>query len=52
MSEVKHYVITDGDGEPIPGERYEDDARALDARARLMAEHPDGDGVTVDVLRP
>lgn len=51
-SKITHYVLTDGDGEPIPGERYEDDGHAIDARARLMAEHPDGDDVTVEVLTP
>ena len=49
-TEIEYYVLTDADGQEIPGERYEDDDRALDARARLMAEHPDGDGVTVEVL--
>lgn len=51
-SEIEHYVLTDGDGDPIPGERYEDDSRAIDARARLMSDHPDGDKVTVEVLSP
>lgn len=50
MSEVKRYVLTDGDGEEIDGECYDDPDRAIDARARLMAEHPDGDAVTVEVL--
>lgn len=47
---LEHYVLTDGDGSPIEGERYSDSDRAIDARARLMAEHPDGDAVTVEVL--
>ena len=47
---IERYVLTDGDGEAIPGEEYENDEHALDARARLMAEHPDGESVTVEVL--
>jgi len=42
------YVLTDGDGEPIPGESYSDCEQAIDARARLMADHEDGDKVTVE----
>lgn len=42
------YVLTDADGDPIPGEYYSDPERAIDARARLMADHEDGDEVTVE----
>lgn len=49
---IEHYILTDDDGNPIPDERYKDDSRAIDARARLMTEHPDGDNVTVEVLTP
>ena len=49
-TEIKRYVLTDADGEPIPGEEFSDHVHALDARARLMAEHSDGDKVTVEVL--
>lgn len=50
MSDTDRYVLTDADGQPIDGEYYDDPERAIDARARLMAEHPDGDNVTVDVV--
>jgi hypothetical protein len=46
--ENSRYVLTDAGGDPIPGERYEDADRAIDARARLMANHEDGDDVTVE----
>ena len=46
--EYEEYVLTDADGHTIAGERYRDADRAIDARARLMAEHPDGDEVTVE----
>ncbi len=42
------YRVEDSDGETLPGGEYEDPNRALDRRAREMAEHPDGDGVTVE----
>jgi len=42
------YVLTDGDGEVIEGEVYDDPDAAVDARASQMAEHPDGDAVTVE----
>lgn len=42
------YVLTDADGEVIDGERYDDPDAAVDARAQQMAEHPDGDAVTVE----
>lgn len=42
------YVLTDADGDVIPGEIYQDSERAVDSRARLMAEHEDGDAVTVE----
>lgn len=42
------YHLTDGDGCAIPGEAYTDEEDAVDARARLMASHPDGDDVTVE----
>ena len=44
----EEYVITDADGRTIRGHRYSDPDKAIDARARLMAEHPDGDEVTVE----
>ena len=37
------YHLTDGDGCAIPGEAYRSEEAAVDARARLMASHPDGD---------
>lgn len=42
------YILTDADGEPIPGQVFDDPDRAIDARAILMAEHEDGDAVTVE----
>ena len=42
------YHLTDGDGCAIPGEAYRSEEAAVDARARLMASHPDGDKVTVE----
>ena len=42
------YAVTDADGNTIDGEVYEDPGHAIDARARLMADHPDGDRVTVE----
>lgn len=44
----RKYHLTDADGETIDGETYDDPNRALDARARLMAEHEDGDEVTIE----
>ena len=44
----EEYVLTDADGHTIKGHRYHDPDKAVDARARLMAEHPDGDEVTVE----
>lgn len=35
------YVLTDGDDEPISDETYTDADRAIDARARLVAERDD-----------
>lgn len=43
------YVLTDAEDEPIEGERYPDETQALDARAQLMANHDDGDAVTIEV---
>lgn len=43
----RRYALTDADGDVIPGEEYHDEDAALDARAVLMSQHPDGDQVTV-----
>lgn len=45
---MTEYVLTDANGDPIPGETYDDPDRSIDARAYLMAEHDDGDAVTVE----
>jgi len=41
------YILTDAADEPIEGEEYDTPGAAIDARARLMATHMDGDDVTV-----
>lgn len=48
MALDRSYVLMDADDEPIDGERHDDADSALDARARLMATHEDGDAVTVE----
>ena len=48
---IQQYVLTDANDEPITGEQYDDPERAINARARLMAEHPDSDMVTVAEVR-
>jgi len=48
MATDRSYVLMDAGGEPIEDESYDDPDSALDARARLMAEHEDGDAVTVE----
>lgn len=48
MALDRTYVLMDADGEPIDGESYDDPDSALDARAQLMADHEDGDAVTVE----
>jgi|AntDeeMinimDraft_6_1070357.scaffolds.fasta_scaffold01534_6 hypothetical protein len=45
--EVERYALTNGDGETMQGETYEDYGNAVFARARLMNEHPDGEDITV-----
>lgn len=47
---MKRYMLTDADGAPILGHYYDDPDRAIDARAQLMATHPDGDDVTVEPI--
>jgi hypothetical protein len=42
------YILTDAADEPIEGEEYDTPGAAIDARARLMATHMDGDDVTVE----
>lgn len=42
------YRVTDADGDTLPSGTYSDEDAALDRRAREMAEHPDGDDVTVE----
>jgi len=42
------YILTDANGEPIRGERYDRPGDAIEARAILMAEHEDGDKVTIE----
>lgn len=37
LTQIK-YAVVDGDGDPIPGERYDNPDDAIDARARLMGE--------------
>lgn len=49
-SDTGQYVLTDADDDPIPGERYDNPDRPVDTRARLMAEHEDGDAVTVEEM--
>lgn len=48
MSDDTEYILTDADGQIIPGERYDNEDDALDSRARLMGMHEDGDQVTVE----
>lgn len=43
------YVLTDANGDVIDEQGYDTADQAIDARARLMAEHPDGDEVTVEI---
>lgn len=50
MTTSELYALTDGDGEWMDEYVYADQERAIDARARLMATHPDGDAVTVEVF--
>lgn len=45
---MTEYILTDADGNKIPGEEYDSSDAAIDARAVLMAEHEDGDDVTVE----
>jgi len=47
-SETTQYAITDANGTVIQDHLYEDADRTLDARALLMASHPDEDAVTVE----
>jgi len=42
------YILTDADGDPIRGEVYDNPGDAIEARAILMAEHKDGDNVTIE----
>jgi Fe2+ or Zn2+ uptake regulation protein len=44
------YILTDAADEPIEGEEYDTPDAAIDARARLMATHMDGDDVTVEEI--
>lgn len=46
---MAEYVLTDANGDVIDGERYDEPDHAIDARAQLMVEHPDGDEVTVEI---
>jgi len=46
--EADKYVLTDANGKEIEDESYPDSDKTIDARARLMATHPDGDEVTVE----
>lgn len=46
---MAEYALTDANGDVIEGEEYPNADLALNARARLMAEHPDGDEVTVEI---
>jgi len=45
---MTEYILTDGDGNLIRGEVYDNPGDAIEARAILMAEHEDGDDVTVE----
>ena len=47
---VEVYVLTDADGELIPGEIHESSDEAMDSRAYQMANHEDGDDVTIKTL--
>lgn len=42
------YILTDANGEPIRGERYDTPGDAIEARAILMATHTDGGDVTIE----
>jgi len=48
MTDNEIYYLTDSEGVLIPGEIYDNEEDAIDARARLLASHSDGDQVTVE----
>jgi len=48
VSDDEMYYLTDGEGEILPEEVYDNEDDAVDARARLVASHPDEDDVTVE----
>lgn len=50
MTTSELYVLTDAAGDWMDEYVYADPERAIDARAHMMAGHPDGDAVTVEVF--